>query len=68
MEKDGKDRVSGELKKTLRGAVDAPPRKTKINNSDDYEVKNTQEICVSIDTRPKEHPSETLKGKIPKIR
>ena len=40
----------------------------KINDSDDYKVKNTQEICVSIGTRPKEHPLEPLEGKKPKSR
>ena len=28
--------------KTVRGAVDAPPRNTKIHESDNYDVKNTQ--------------------------
>ena len=46
LEKGGKDRVSGEL---------------EIHDSDDYEVKKTQTICVSLGTRPKEHPSEPLK-------
>ena len=50
-------------KKTERGEVDAPPRKRKIYDdyNNDYKVQNTKTICVSIGTRPKEHPSETLK-------
>ena len=54
--------------KTVRGAVDAPPRKTKTPDSNDHQVKTTTEICVSIGTRPKEHPSDPLEEKIPKIR
>ena len=30
--------------KTVQVAVDAPPRKTKNNHSDDYKFKDTQEI------------------------
>ena len=54
--------------KTVRGAVDVPPRKTKNPDSNNHQVKTTTEICVSIGTRPKEHPSDPLKGNIPKIR
>ena len=48
--------------------MDAPPRKIKIHDSDNYEARNTQEICVSIRTRSKEHPSDLLEGKNPKSR
>ena len=55
-------------KKRNEGRWTRLQEKEKINDSDDYEVKNTQEICVSIGTRPKEHLSEPLEGKKPKIR
>ena len=54
--------------KTVRGAVDAPSRKKKTHNSDDYKVKNTTEIYVSIGTRTKKHSLDPLEGKNPKSR
>ena len=43
--------MSGESKKNgTRGGGRASKKNQKINNSDDYDVKNTQEICVSIGT------------------
>ena len=54
--------------KTVRGAVDAPPRKTNIRDSNEQQVKTTSEICVSIGTSPKEHPSEPIEGNTPKSR
>ena len=68
LEKGGKDRVPGEFKKNGTRGGGRASKKKKINDSDDYKVKNTQEICVSIGTRPKEHPSDPLEGKNPKIR
>ena len=41
--------------------------KQKINDSDNYKVKNTQEICFSIRKSPKEHPSDPLEGENPKV-
>ena len=57
--------------KTEQGAVDAPPRKRKTDDNNYYyyyEVYSTTKICVSISTRPKEHPSEPLKGTKPQSR
>ena len=54
--------------KTVRGAVDAPYRKTKIQDSNDHQVWSSSEICVSIGTRPKEYPPKPFARKIPKIR
>ena len=54
--------------KTVRRAVDAPSRGKKNHNSDDYKVKNTTEIYVSIGTRTKKHSLDPLEGKNPKSR
>ena len=54
--------------KTVRGAVDTPPRKTTPLDSNDHQVKTTTEICVSIGTRPKDYPLNPLDGNILKSR
>ena len=68
MEKVEKYGVSGEsVKSGMRGGGRASKKKN-IHDSDDYEIQNTQSICVLIGTRPNEHPSEPLRGKKPRSR
>ena len=56
MEKGGKDGVSVESAKNgTRGRGRASKKKENIHDSDDYEVQDTQKICISLGTRPKEH-------------
>ena len=68
LEKDGTDGVSAEFKKTGTRGGGRASKKRKIHGSDNYEVQNTQTICVSIRTNPKEHPLELLEGKKPRSR
>ena len=42
--------------------------KTNYDHNNAYEVQNTKTICVSIGTRPKNYPSEPLKGMKPQGR
>ena len=68
LERGEKDGVSRESDNNGTWGGGRASKKRKINNSDDLKVKNAQEICLSICTRPKDHPSEPLEGKNPKSR